>query len=186
MDESGSRLSETKAARMLAAGLRRVSEERGLSLRQLAKILNYKQAVVLSHMSLGRVPIPIDRAEELAEVLGLDKASFLRAVVEQRHPEVDWALLGTSVEPEPQSSGLAEELQAIIGGSLQELTSGQRRVLREVAHDGRAERRWATVQELPTLELIRQWRPSFREAGLPETDRRALKAMLAGSHDPQT
>ena len=49
---------DSDAARMLASGLQRASEERGLSIRQLGKLLKYKQAVVLSHMATGRVPIP--------------------------------------------------------------------------------------------------------------------------------
>lgn len=171
-------LGDTAAARMLAAALKRASEERGLSLRQLAKIMNYKQAVVLSHMSSGRVPIPIDRAEQLADVLGLNKAAFLRAVLEQRHPDVDWALLTLGGRQDPYAQELAEELEAILGAPLSSLSQSQRRVLREVANDARPDRRWATVQELPALELIREWRPSFREVGLSEEDRRALKTLL--------
>ena len=62
---------EPRAARMLSEGLRRASSERGLSVRQLGKKLNYKQAVVLSHWATGRVPIPIDRAVEVAREVGL-------------------------------------------------------------------------------------------------------------------
>ena len=46
---------ETRAARMLSEGLRRASSERGLSVRQLGKKLNYKQAVDLSHWATGRL-----------------------------------------------------------------------------------------------------------------------------------
>lgn len=172
-------LGETPAAKMLAAALKRASEERGLSLRQLAKVLNYKQAVVLSHMSLGRVPIPIDRAEDLAEVLDLNKRAFLQAVVAQRHPDVDWSLLSGAEQTPSKPDHLAQELEAILGAPLSSLSSGQRRILREVANDSRPDRRWATVQELPAIELIREWRPTFREDGLSDDDRNALMAVLS-------
>lgn len=176
-------LSKTAAARMLSAALKRASDEEGLSLRQLAKILNYKQAVVLSHMSLGRVPIPIDRAEQIAEVLGLNKASFLRAVLEQRHPEVAWALLNNGDQQASRAHSLADELEAIIGAPIASLSQSQRRVLREVANDPRPERRWATIQELPALELIRDWRPAFREMGLSDEDRHGMKIWLSGKSE---
>lgn len=172
-------LADTAAARMLSVALKRASDERALSLRQLAKLLNYKQAVVLSHMSLGRVPIPIDRAEEIADVLDLNKAAFLRAVLEQRHPDVDWSLVTLDGKRASSAAYLVDELEAILGGSLKSLSQSQRRILREVANDPRPDRRWTTVQELPTLELIREWRPTFREVGMSEEDREALKAMLA-------
>lgn len=175
------RLNETAAAKMLAAALKRASEEHGLSLRKLAHMLDYKQAVVLSHMSLGRVPIPIDRAEQLADLLGLNKAAFLRAVLEQRHPDVDWSVLTLAGDHNPHADQLAEELEAILGAPLSMLTDGQRRIIREVANDPRPDRRWATVQEIPTLELMREWRPSFRETGLSHEDRNKLKSMLVDS-----
>lgn len=171
-------LGETPAAKMLAAALRRASEERGQSLRQLAKELNYKQAVVLSHMSLGRVPIPIDRAEQIADVLGIDKRSFLKAVIDQRHPDVDWSLLAGASEEQPRSDPLGEELQVILGKPLAELSVGQRRIMREVANEGDAARRWLSVHELPVIDLIRQWRPAVSEEGLSATDRVAIKSLL--------
>lgn len=175
-------LAESAAAKMLAAGLRRASEEHGLSLRQLAKTMDYRQAVVLSHMSTGRVPIPIDRVEQFADVLGLNKAAFLRAVLEQRHPDVDWSLLANGKQ-EAAANELAEELEAILGAPMSSLSQSQRRVLREVANDPRPDRRWTSVQELPTLELIREWRPAFREAGLSDKDRQALKTLLCKPRD---
>lgn len=172
-------LGETQAAKMLAAALRRASEERGLSLRQLAKELNYRQAVVLSHMSLGRVPIPIDRAEQIAEVLGIEKRSFLSAVLDQRHPDVDWSLLTDSNEEQPRNSDpLGEELQAILGKPLADLSVGQRRIMREIASEKDAARRWLSVHELPVIDLIRQWRPAVGEEGLSAADRVAIKTLL--------
>lgn len=172
-------LGDTAAAKMLSAALRRASEERGLSLRQLADMMDYKQAVVLSHMSLGRVPIPIDRAEQFAEVLGMDAASFLRAVVEQRHPEVEWSLLaGADSERCSTSDPISEELQVILGKQLSALSVSQRRVMRNIANDPEPERRWLSLEELVVMELIRRWRPHVTEDGLSGEDRVALKTFL--------
>ena len=86
-------LADTAAARMLSEGLARAKDENGLSVRQIGKLMNYKTAVVLSHMATGRVPIPIDRAMQMADLLKLDSKSFLLAVLRQRHPEVDWGIV---------------------------------------------------------------------------------------------
>lgn len=171
-------LANSRAAKMLAAGLRRASEERGLSMRQVAKLLNYKQAVVLSHMALGRVPIPIDRAEQFAEVLDLDKQAFLAAVVEQRHPEVDWSLLAAPPMHSDATTNLAQDLHAIMGGNLSNLSAEHRRVIREVAADRHPAKRWLTVHEVPVIELVRRKRPNLGEAGLNEKDRAALETAL--------
>ena len=174
-------LTTTRATKMLAAGLRHASEERGLSLRQIGKLLNYKQAVVLSHMALGRVPIPIDRAEDFAEVLQLDKSAFLAAVVDQRHPDVNWSLLSTAVPVGGNDADLlAQDLEAITGGSLAQLSSEQRKVLREVVADRHPARRWLTVHEVPVIEAIRKHRRDVGELGLGQIDRMALEAALAG------
>lgn len=173
---------DTAAARMLAAALKRASDEQAMSLRQLAKILNYKQAVVLSHMSLGRVPIPIDRVEDIAEALDLNKSAFLQAVLEQRHPDVDWSLLRRGLDGGSVSEGLSEELEAILGAQLSTLNGSQRRVLREVVNEQRPDRRWLTVHELPAMELVRQWQPTVRENGLSNEQRNSLKAVLKASH----
>lgn len=172
-------LAGTAAAKMLSGAITRAADERGLSLRSLAKELGYKQAVVLSHMASGRVPIPIDRAEQLAEVLELNKARFLRAVVEQRHPEVNWAILSNVRSREPvDADPLGEELRAILGKPLRSLSGEQRRVMREVAAEIHTARRWISVHELPVLELIRTWRPEVEAKGLTSEDRVALKTAL--------
>lgn len=168
---------DTAAARMLAAALKRASDEQALSLRQLAKILQYKQAVVLSHMSLGRVPIPIDRAEEIADALDMNKSAFLRAVLEQRHPDVDWALLYKGNNRVAASDSLAQELEAIFGASFSSLSASHRRILREVVNEQRPDRRWLTVHEIAVLEFIRGWRPKVREDGLSRSDYEKLKEL---------
>jgi hypothetical protein len=173
----GYEYAKTTAAKMLSAGLQRAHDERSLSLRTIGKMLNYKQAVVLSHMALGRVPIPIDRAEDLAEVLDMDKAKFLTAVVEQRHPEVNWSLIATGPLTD-QATPLAQELEAILGTGLDGLSAAQRAVMREVASDPRPRRRWLSVHEVPVMELVRAWRPQVVEEGLTATDRMILQETL--------
>ena len=110
-------LADTTAARMLSESLARAKAERGLSIRQIGKQMGYKTAVVLSHMALGRAPIPIDRAEDLADILQIEKASFLQAVVVQRHPNVSWHLL-TDGKQSSTNDSLAHELETVLGGRL--------------------------------------------------------------------
>lgn len=152
---------ETRAARMLSEGLRRASSERGLSVRQLGKKLNYKQAVVLSHWATGRVPIPIDRAVEVAREVGLPEREFLLAVLEQRHTEVDWSLI-TSFNDD-----LVEDLQAIAGKPLSTLSTEHQQVMKEVVAEARPERRWLTLNEVPVMEAIREQVPYVRSDGIP-------------------
>lgn len=172
----------SRAARLLSAGLQRASEDRDLSLRSVGKLLNYKQAVVLSHMALGRVPIPIDRAEDIAGVLDLDKSTFLAAVVEQRHPDVKWSLLsGVGSGSSDEAGTLAQDLEAIVGRSLSQLTPEHRMVLREVVTDKHPSRRWLTIHEVPAIEIVRKHRPALNELGLSRSDRLALEQALVGT-----
>lgn len=168
---------DTAAARMLSAGLQHSSVRRGISLRQHGKALGYKQAVVLSHMANGRVPIPIDRAVELAKALDIDPSAFLSAVVAQRHPDVDWALLNPVDESLDRTSLITE----FTGGrALDELTPGQRGVIREATADPQAERRWLSLHELAAIELLREFRPAMVKHGLGRSDCDALIAALKG------
>lgn len=148
-------LSDSPAARMLAEGLARAKDEQGLSIRQIGKQMGYKTSVVLSHMALGRVPIPIDRVEELAGILKLDKRSFLQAVVRQRHPTVSWEILSESAHP-IGTDNLAHELQAVLGTRLQDLNREQRSVMREVAAEHSPRRRWLSVHEIHAVEALRE------------------------------
>lgn len=162
MARDGYQWAETAAAKMMAAALERAKGERGLSVRQLAKQLGYKQAVVLSHMANGKSPIPIDRTEDLANQLDIDMRSFLRAVVEQRHPEVTWNLLAGNLIEEV-SDGLANQLEAILGSSVGQLNAEQRRVMREVASDPNAGRRWVSIHNLPDYQKFQAGRSPEKE-----------------------
>lgn len=181
--ESDYQFADSAAARMLSQGIARARDERGISVRQLGKQLGYKQAVVLSHMASGRVPIPIDRAEDLAETLNLDKGSFLQAVVRQRYPTVAWHLLSGSLQPSG-SDNLARELEAILGAPLKNLNKEQRAVMREVAADPRPRRRWLSVHEIPAVQELREIYPNMEREGTPVGDLEALR-VLAAAEPPE-
>jgi hypothetical protein len=162
---------DTRAAQMLAEGLRRASSERGLSVRQLGKKLHYKQAVVLSHWATGRVPIPIDRAVEVAREVGLPEREFLLAVLEQRHAEVDWKLITGF------NDDLIEDLEDIAGKPLATLSPEHQQVMKEVVAEVRPARRWLTVNEVPVMEAIREQLPFVRSDGMP----RSMIELLTGA-----
>lgn len=150
---------DTKAAKLLHAALKKASAE-GTSLREVGRQLGYKQPVAISHMSLGRVPIPLDRAGTLADAVGIDKAQFLRATAEQRHPDVDWSLIADV------NDTFAHELSALSGSRLDDLPADTKRVLREVVVDAAPDRRWLTPVEIRAVEQVRSAVPHFRTDGL--------------------
>jgi len=175
-------LANSQATRMLAEALARANEERNLSQRQLAKILNYKTSVVLSHMALGRVPIPVDRALDFARLLNMDAPKFLLAVLEQRHPDIDFGrTFGISTKSKPVSvegreSYTLEELESIAGKPLDELPVDRINILREAVADPNASRRWLDLGELQLMEAIRAARPS----GLSPVERRKVADFIRG------
>ncbi len=160
---------------MLARGLKSVSERHGLSQRQIAKRLGHKQPVMLSHWSTGRVPIPIERVAELASALELDERSFLLAVLNQRHPTVDWEGLEDRHTP---AYDFVRQLQDLAEAPIEDFDPGQLKVMREAAADPKAARRWLSVHEVAVVELIRQMRPSWSEMGLSHSDRAKLERVL--------
>ena len=127
---------KSAAALMLAEALERAASDRNLSRRSLAKVLGYKQGVVLSHMASGRSPIPVDRAAELAGHLRMDAGQFVLAVLEQRHPDVNFrTLVGGQPDRSSEASrddAFIQDLMAIAGCRLSELPSEHRRVIKEV------------------------------------------------------
>jgi hypothetical protein len=166
----------SEATKMLAAGIERVANGTGATQRDIAKQLNYKTSVVLSHMALGRVPIPIDRVPDIARVLALNPSAFLLATLKQRHPDIDFdALLGVQM---PSESALAAELEAIAGAALDELPSETRQILREVVGSRQPERRWLAHTELPIVELLRSRFPEIGPKGLSRSQREMLIACL--------
>lgn len=170
-------LSDSPAARMLAEGLARAKDERGLSIRKIGQEMGYKTSVVLSHMATGRVPIPIDRTEELAEILNLDKKTFLQAVIRQRHPDVSWELLWDSGAA-TGSDNLAHELESALGAPLKDLNREQRAVMREVAAEHSPRKRWLSVHELYAVEVLRQLFPHVSTDGMNPEELESLRAAV--------
>lgn len=170
---------KSHATKMLQEGLAQVEKDKGYSQRQVAKLLNYKTSVVLSHMALGRVPIPVDRALDFARILKMNAGEFLMAVLEQRHPEIDWArhLAGAAKRSSAKAteSYVTAELEALAGSDLDSLPQQVVNVLRDVVADRNATRRWMNLHEVPIIESIRDRHPH----GLNPAQRKELDAFLA-------
>jgi hypothetical protein len=159
------------AARILSNGLKTAAVERKLSLREIGRRLGYSQPVVLSHMASGRVPIPIDRATDIAREVGLNGKQFLEAVLEQRHPEIDWGLITVP------GAVLCGELERRAGKPLDELEAGQQRVLKEAVAERHPEARWLSVAEIPAIQLVRELFPAVSTEGLSASDREFLRTL---------
>lgn len=173
-------LKGTKAQRMLADALESAWKDKDQSQRYIAAQLGYKSSVVVSHMALGRVPIPVDRAIDFARYLGMDQNEFLLAVLEQRHPDIDFNRLLTkgkaAARGKVESSALATELEATAGKPLDELNIGQVKVMREVVQDPTAPRRWVASHEIGLIEQIRRLKPD----GLTPAENNKLLECLQG------
>ena len=169
----------SQATRMLQAGLEAVEKDKGWSQRQVAKMLNYKTSVVLSHMALGRVPIPIDRALDFARLLKMPPGEFLMAVLEQRYPGIDWPrhLAGMSKKATSKAaeSYVTSELEALAGTELDSLPQQVVNVLRDVVADRNAPRRWMSLHEVPIVETLREHHPH----GLSPAKRKELDDFIA-------
>jgi transcriptional regulator with XRE-family HTH domain len=160
------RYANTEAAKMLANGLRSARDERGLSLREIGRRLGYKQAVVLSHMANGRVAVPTDRAPEIARQVGIAPEQFLKAVLLQHHPDVDWELI---------IGGPHEQL---LGKPLSTLSPGHKRVLQEVVEDRWPEERWLSIREVAVVRLLRELFPQLHTDGLSAAERSTLQSCV--------
>jgi DNA-binding transcriptional regulator YdaS (Cro superfamily) len=171
MGMSDHRWADSAAAQMLAVGLKAAAVERRLSLREIGRRLGYKQPVVLSHMATGRVPIPLDRAPDIAREVGLPAGPFLLAVLAQRHPDVDWELLTGNVDP------FATELERTAGKPLSVLSPAHHRVLRDVVRDSEPEERWLSITEISAIRLLRELFPRLHDDGLTADDRDLLRLL---------
>jgi hypothetical protein len=153
----------------------KLAQAKGISQREVAASLGYKTSVVLSHMTVGRVPIPVDRALHIAKELGMPADAFLLAVLEQRFPEVDFNKLFNVT----YSSGrTVSRLEAVAGCSLEDLPSETRATLEEVVAARNPRRRWLAPAELATMELIRSLRPDSAVNGLSDDERQAIEKVL--------
>lgn len=167
-------LAGTRAQVMLEAGIK-AAQAAGRSQRDVAKELGYKASVVLSHMTSGRVGIPVERALDMAEVLGMDSSAFILAVLEQRFPKADFkALFGVSYS----SDETVRKLEAVAGCSLNDLPADTRTLLEEVVAARNPRRRWLALPEIATMELVRSLRPESSKAGLSDQDHAALERVL--------
>ena len=161
---------DTEAALMLRSALDHHKRSKKVSLRQLSKQLGYKQSAILSHMANGRVAIPLDRAEELADSLQMSKPHFLTAVIKQRYSR-----FYDAVNQLTQSTNTSSNLEGIDWRSLNE---AQARVIREVVRDRYPEERWLTPHEVPFMSLIRKEFPEISSKGLSERELSRVKASL--------
>jgi hypothetical protein len=168
----------TEATNMLKAALDTIADERGLSNRAVARQLGYKATVVISHMATGRVPIPLERAVEIASVVGLDPRQFFLAVLEQRYPGSTQVLsLGSA---EPLSDRFAVELELLAGSPLEQLDEEHRAVMREVVTDVSPRRRWLSLAELPFMMRLRELRPAMTNQGLAPGEAQVMLGALDG------
>ena len=168
---------KSRAAKMLSKGIDDASDARGESLRQLAGRLGYKSAVVLSHMRTGRLPIPVERAPELAEVIGMPRGEFIIAVMEQRFPNLNVKKeLGSYFRDEPPTASevspgehrLLDELAEIAGRPINELPAEHTGVLREVVGDRSPRKRWLSHGEVGLVEVLRRTIPDACRDGVSQ------------------
>ena len=167
-------LKDTRATIMLNEAMK-MAQASGRSQRDVAKELGYKSSVVLSHMTAGRVPIPVDRAKEIANALGMKPSAFLLAVLEQRFPDVDFKTLFNVSYSSDRTVG---RLEAVAGCSLNDLPAETRGMLDEVVAARNPRRRWLETAELATMDLVRSLRPESPSSGLSDEDRQAIQKAL--------
>lgn len=173
-------LANTEATKMLSQALEKANEDKGWSQRQVAKMLGYRSSVALSHMSIGRVPIPIDRALDFSRMLGMDPAEFLIAVIEQRHPDIDVRRVlsklskNTGKTAKAPTSIVALELEEIARRELDELPVETINVLREVVSDSNPQRRWLNLSEVSVIDKLRK---SFPRGMLPTDIQKVVQAI---------
>ena len=164
----------TRAQTMLENAMK-VAQGAGQSQRDVAATLGYKSSVVLSHMTAGRVPIPIDRAKDIASALRMEANAFLLAVLEQRFPDLDFKTLFNISYSSDRTVG---RLEAVAGCSLNDLPAETRGMLDEVVAARNPRRRWLEPAELATMDLVRSLRPDSPSNGLSDDDRQAIEKAL--------
>ena len=167
-------LKDTRAQVMLENAMK-LAQAKGRSQRDVAASLGYKTSVVLSHMTVGRVPIPVDRAVHIAKELGMPADAFLLAVLEQRFPDIDFNKL---FDVTYSSGRTVARLEVVAGCSLEDLPPETRAILEEVVAARNPRRRWLAPAELATMELIRSLRPDSAVNGLTDDERQAIEKVL--------
>lgn len=165
---------DTAAALTLQSALRRAKEKNKMSLRAIAKLLNYKQAAVLSHMASGRIPIPVERAEEIAVALDINPSAFMKMVLKQRYPNMSLAVGQNVFDHHALLSGLDTSLPP----GLNNATPSQMRIIREVLRDDHASERWLSPHEVFFVSEIRKLRPDIIADGLSSDDLQQVRLAL--------
>ena len=166
----------TTAQRMLDTAVREKQRLSGETQREIASKLGYKSSVVLSHMSTGRVPIPVDKALPIADELGLDRNAFLLAVLEQRYADIDFRQFMSVTF---SSDRVTARLEAVAGSSLDDIPSETVSILEEVVAARLPKRRWLTVAEVQVMDLIRRLRPEVSVDGLDEAECYVIEEALS-------
>ena len=124
---------------------------------------------MLSHKAKGRVPIPLDRAPDIAREVGIPLKQFLEVVLEQRHPTIDWSVLQDGNDP------LIRELEDTAGKPLSALGPKYVKILSEVVRDPDPESRWLSIPELRAIAFFRDLFPNMRTDGLDEDEREIVR-----------
>lgn len=167
---------DTQAADALRTALRAAKAKNKTSLRTIAKHLNYKQAAVLSHMASGRIPIPVERAREIAMVLDINPDAFFKLVLKQRYPEIS---LSIENDVTNHFALLSELSQPDTSAGVSNATPSQMRVIREVLRDDHAAERWLSPHEIPYVNAIRKLKPDVITDGLSSSDLEMLTFALS-------
>jgi hypothetical protein len=77
------------------------------------------------------------------------------------------------------STHLVATIEAIACRPMDKLSPEQMRVMREVAADPHAERRWLTVHEVGALNLLRSLVPDLHRNGLSRLDAESIEGILS-------
>lgn len=176
MTEASHPYVDTAAAKMLSGAVERYTNLNRGGLRALATKLGMKQATVLSHMANGRMAIPLDRAPQLALVLGMDPVNFTKLVLKQRSPEVFAVLEEEYADRTDQAMAkqLAQLEAVLVGGDA--FPPDVLRIIAEVVRDRKPDERWLAIGEVAAVRELRKLRP----AGLDEMDLHLLRMAMEG------
>lgn len=162
----------TRAAGILTEALHRYTGAHPGGLRALAARLGIKQATVLSHMATGRIGIPLDRAEELAQLLDINQQMFCAAVLEQRAPSIFRILVEEGPSASPSDAARNADLRRALVSA--ELSPEQEATIRAILSGGPGCVRWLSENEAALLTTIRECRPM----GLTDHDLQFLGGFL--------
>jgi hypothetical protein len=135
-------------------------------------------------MASGRIPIPLERAEEIANVLDINPRGFIKMVLKQRYPNMP---LPVEDDVTNHLAFIGEINRTSVDLDLSSATPSQLRIVREVLWDDRASERWLSPHEVFFVNLIRKLRPDVTKDGLSFDDLQKLRLALGqADYWPQT